>query len=180
MSKTKLAQQTVHLDGKLELAVFGPKPADGGNQPITNTLMIDTTKFPPKMKAFLVARGYGMYLASRYTPNAPDATPPSVEDAHNALLKEIEEGTFTPGRSSGPAQPSAFHEAVAQHLDLPVHVVSEQMKSFAKTQTMALRKHPEIDAKVQAILAERAKAAGDAASKAPKPALDIAGMFKAA
>lgn len=164
MSRTQRAYQTVADTGVLTVNVYSlEKDADGRQLPFT-ALTFPTADLPAKMLSYCAAKGLGFYMQSRYSATEEDdPSPQEVVDRCNALFTEMEAGTFTPGRGGGEARPTPFHEALAEHLKVPVHVIVAKIKDqplvYTKGKLVAMAKVPAIAMITARITKERAQEA---------------------
>lgn len=167
MSRIQRAYQTVTDDGFLHVHVYGPVGHDG-KQAVHTTLDFDCTLLPSTIANQCRAKGVGFYMSGRYSPKDADTdmTPDDVIAECNRLYTEMEKGQFTPGRGGGEARPSPFHEALAEFLKLPIHVLQEKLKdktTYTQAKLAAMGRHPAVASISARITKERAAEAERAA-----------------
>jgi hypothetical protein len=183
-TRTQRAYQSVTDDGTLRVHIYGLARDEDGKQAVVKTLSFDSHSVAEKLHGVILAKGLGFYMAGRYASvDADDLTPEDIEDACEELYDEMVKGTFAPGRASGPARPTPFFEALAEHLHMPVHFVMEKVRSdkttFSAGQLAKMAKFPAVAVITARIERERALDKEKRAKAAAKTAddMDIAGLF---
>jgi len=176
------ARQSVTDEGVLTVHIYSPIRDDDGNQKVVASRPFNVAELPIKQQALMCAKGVGAFMAQAYgTLDDPD--PNDVAEACTDLWDDMVKGTFTPGRGAGEGRPTAFFEALAEFLKLPVHVVMHQVRedktTFSAGKLAQFAKHPPIAEITARIEGERAKEKLAKAKAAKKTAgeMDIASLF---
>lgn len=183
-TRTQRAYQGVSEEGILTVNIYSPERDAKGKQEVVIKRVYDATKLPPAMSNICLAKGLGFYAAARYSSDAgDDLTPEMVAAECDNLYQDMLEGKFTPGRASGEARPTAFFEALAEYLKMPVHVVVQQIRDdkvkFSAGQLAKMAKWPAIAVLTARIERERAAEKEKRAKAGLKGAedMDILGLF---
>jgi hypothetical protein len=173
--------------GNPVFTIYGPS-INGAPQPVlaTKTVALDAIdEAHPKLYDHLAALGFAAIAQQRYTLKGEDGERPDAVKEIDTLYAKFLDGSWHPGRDTGPRIPSTLVEAMASLSGVPTHVIEEKMKdktTFTKSFLLQLRKDPPIAAKMAAIekaRAEEAEKAAKLAGKSAKETVNLGALFGA-
>jgi hypothetical protein len=183
---TKMHVASVSVEnGSPVFTIYGP-PDDAGKQSVIATKTVNLNDIKEGLYEHCAAVGFAGIAAQKYTLKGTNGQRPNVAAEVDKLYASMLDGTWTPGRATGPKQPSPFVEAMANLTGMTVDVIAERMKDksvFTKSKISELRHDPSVAAEVAKINKARADAAAKlaaAAGKTAKATVDLAAVFGAA
>jgi len=163
--------------GVLEVDFYGEHDEKGKGKVILKA-PYDMNRLPPAQLLLCAQKGFSTYGAVRSTSdaNGSDPTPQEVKASFDSLYDDMLANTFEPGRAIE-AEASALHEALAEHLKMPLADIQRQIKEnaggmFGKEGMGRIARIPAVDVIKQRILRERAAAKEREAKAKAKGAKD--------
>lgn len=156
---------------------------DKRRQAVRDSTIVDVSAFPADMLTHCACVGFASIAAGRYRRTGDHA--PEPETVVTDLAKSMQDGTWTPGRETGPREPTPFVEALADLTKTPTHVIETDMENrtkWTRSYTAHVRNDPRVAAKVAQIIEARAKRDAQAArerGKGQSPALNLGSLFDA-